>query len=129
MSKKILQEKFSNGTVIKAFLKPYDYILKIDNVNHYIKVLRVNRNSILSINSKYVWEVKTGKVSGINFKTTHKTRLDMKEFNKLSNKIIVFKNQPYKILKYINESEVIDISGTKDIFDIKIFNNIKEVIV
>ncbi|AIO18565.1 hypothetical protein KQ51_00685 [Candidatus Izimaplasma bacterium HR1] len=129
MSKKKLQSYFPNGKASKGFFKPYDYLLSNDDKDYYIKTLQVNENSILSINSKYVWEVKTGRISGINFKTSSKNLIDMKGFNELPNKIIVFKGEPYKILKYINESEVIDISNSKEINGIKIFNNIEEIII
>lgn len=127
MSKKILLENYPNATVKKVLFKSYNYVLTLNETVYYIKVLNVSKNNILSINSKYVWEIRTGKPNGISFKTSSKTMLDMTEFNELKNKIIVFKGKPYKVLKYINESEVVDISDNQEIFDIKIFNSIKKI--
>ena len=127
MSKKLLQEKFKDAIVQKALFKEYDYKIIKDNKTYHIKVLNVHSRTILSINSKYIWEIRLGKAVGLSFKTASTNRLNMSEFNKLSNKIIVFKSQPYKLLKYINESEVLDISGSSEIFDIKIFNQLKDV--
>lgn len=127
MSKKILQSKYPNSKISKTYFKPYDYTITKENTIHHIKVLNVTKNAILSINSKYVWEIRYGRPNGINFRTSSKVRLDMTDFNKLENKIIVFKDKPYKILKYINESEVVDISTSNEVFDIRIFNTLNEI--
>ncbi len=127
MSKRILQEMFPSAVVSKAFLKSYNYTIIVDGNTHYIKVLNVSKSNIISINSKFVWEIKTGKPNGINFKTHSKTMLDMTEFNRLNNQIVVFKGKPYKILKYINESEVIDISENSEVYGVKYYNSIKEI--
>jgi hypothetical protein len=127
MSKKILKAIFPEAQIKKVFFHTYDYDLIKDHEVFHIKILNVNKNTILSINSKFIWEIKTGKPSGISFKTTSSTLINLKEFNKKKNKIIVFKEKPYKILKYINESEVVNISNQKEINDIKIFNSFKEI--
>ena len=129
MIKKSLQEKFPGAKVRKVLFADYDFKLDFDNKTYHIKILNINRSTILSINSKIIWELNKGKAVGINFKTSSKTLIDMKPFNKLSNKILVFRNKPYKILKFINESEVVDISNSNEIFDILIFNSIKEMTV
>jgi Leucine-rich repeat (LRR) protein len=129
MSKKILQEKFPGATVKRILFKDHNFMVTLKDTTHHIKILNVNRSTILSINSKHIWEIKNGKTKGISFKESSRKLIDMKPFNKRSNRIIVFKKQPYKILKYINESEVVDISNTEDIFNIKIYNSFKEIIV
>ncbi len=126
MTKRQLQNKFSSALVTKGYFKPYQYILKMKDVQYHLKQLDVTKGTILSINSKHIWEIRKGIVDGIRFKTKTSTFLDMREYNKLPNKVILFKEKPFKILKYINESEVIDISNTNEIFDIKICNSIKE---
>jgi len=129
MSKKILKEKFPTAKIKKVLFGDCDYELSIDNITYHIKLLNVNKHTILSINSKHIWQVKIGKAIGINFKTSSSKLIDLKSFNKLPNKIICFKDEPYKILRFINESEVVDISDTKAISDIKIYNSLKEITV
>lgn len=126
MIKNTLQDRFPKATIKRVLFKDYNFIVTDNRKEYHIKILNVNKNSILSINSKHIWEIKKGKVNGIKFKTISKTLIDMRSFNKLSNKVILFRNKPYKILKFINESEVVDISDSKEIFDIKIYNSIKE---
>lgn len=128
MIKKYLLEKYPSAVLKKVFFKEYNYLVVHDKKEYHIKVLNVNKNTILSINSKYVWEITKGKVSGIRFSTISKTLIDMRVFNKFTNKIIIFKSTPYKILKIVNESEVIDISDTTQIFDINIYHSINEII-
>lgn len=127
MSKKIIQEKYPNAVVKKAFLKDYNFEVIIDGVSHYIKKLPISRNTILTINSKHIWNIKKGRADGVSFKTGSSTLIKINEFNKLTNKIIVFNSQPYKILKYLNESDIIDISNDTEINEIRIFNSFKKI--
>ncbi len=126
MSKKKIIEVLGNVEVKKAFFKEYDYIIFKDDKKYFVKVIRVNSSSILTINSKTMWEIKYGKHSGISFKTSSNVFVDLKKFSLLENKIIIFKEKPYKLLKYVNESELVDISENKKINDITIFNNIND---
>ncbi len=127
MSVKIIKQKYPTAVVKKTLFKDYNYSLYLDNTEYVILVMNVNKNSILSINSKHIWEIKQGRANGISFKTSSKSLIDMRSFNKYKNKIVVFKSKPYKILKYINENEVVDISLHSEINDIKIFNSIREI--
>ncbi len=126
MSKKKIIEVLGNVEVKKAFFKEYDYIIFKDDKKYFVKVIRVNSSSILTINSKTMWEIKYGKHSGISFKTSSNVFVDLKKFSLLENKIIIFKEKPYKLLKYVNESELVDISENKKINDITIVNNIND---
>ncbi len=112
----------------KSFFKPYNYIFN----NYHIKIISISEKQILTINSKYIWEIKSGKINGLSFKEISKQKIKLKLFLQYKNPIIVLKNKPYKIYQYINESEIIDISNTDSIYDIPIYigpnslNRIKE---
>jgi hypothetical protein len=110
----------------KIWFKPYNYILKTKGTQYYVKTLNITPKHILTINSKYIWELKFGKVNGSQFKTIYSSLINLKDFYQLQNLIIVFKGRPHKILKYLNESEVVDISNETIINNIKIFNNLSE---
>ena len=126
MSKRKINEILKDVEVKKAFLKDYDYLIMKDDKKYHLKIIKVNSSSILSINSKIIWEIKYGRHSGVSFKTSSNSFVDLKNFNTLDNKIIVFKSRPFKILKYLNESDLKDISGSKKINDIQIFNCLNE---
>ncbi|MCK5388515.1 MAG: hypothetical protein KAJ22_04455 [Candidatus Izimaplasma sp.] len=93
--------------------RSHDIILYLNKKKYYLKVVNISSNVLLSINSKFVWEVKKGKISGIRFIKYSSTLIDLKSFIKKENKIVVLTNRPYKILKQLNESDIIDVS-TKD---------------
>ena len=127
MGKAELLKKYPNGKLKKIRFKEYNYLFEQNGNTYYIKSLKAHSNTILSINSKYVWEIRYGKAVGINFKTARKERIDMREFQSLPNKIVLLQSKPYKILKYINESEVVDISDVKEIHDVKIIFELEEI--
>lgn len=114
-----------NASIKRVFFKPYNYVIEYSGQTYYVKQIKVHNNSILSINSKITWQIKYGKSDGVRFKTSSTELVDMSSFQKLQNKIVVFKDVPHKILKYINESDVIDISNEKEIHDIKIFPSLR----
>ena len=108
----------------RKYFKEYTYLAKIDDKQYYILCLPVTERSILTINSQYMWEIKYGKQDGVRFRTNKKMLVDLNEFQKFKNKIIVFKSKPYKMYKHVNESDIDDISGIEEVFGIKLFDSI-----
>lgn len=104
--------------VKSKFLGDYDFNVDGDNKSYHIKVLNITDNHQVTINSKLIWSLKKGKIKGIKFNTISSELLNLKEFNKLENKIIIMTNKPYKLLKALNESDL------KDISEEKVVNNI-----
>ena len=127
MSISILKNRFPNAVVKRVLFKEYQYKLIMDQLTYHIKVLPVSSNTILTINSKHIWNIKRGRADGVSFKTGSSTLIYLNEFNKLPNKIIVFKSKPYKLLKHLNESDIVDVSSSALIGDIKIFWNMKDI--
>lgn len=121
----ILQETFPHIKVKRVYFKEYSHVTEINHTQYHILVLPVTKNSILTINSQYMWEIKYGKQVGSRFNTTSTKLINLKNFQTLNNKMIVFKAQPYKIYKHINESDLIDISDSKEIFGITLFESLK----
>jgi hypothetical protein len=75
-----------------------------------------------------VWSLKKGKIKGIKFNTITSELLNLKEFNKFENKIIIMTNKPYKLLKALNESDLKDISNEKVVNNIFITSDIIELV-
>lgn len=123
MSKQIL---FPNATVKKGFLKPYTYQVTHQDKTYHILVLKVHRSKIVTVNSKYIWNIKSGSISGIHFKTSSSHLVSLKEFLALENPVIVFRSRPYKTLKYLNESDVIDISNESDVYGIPVYHSYED---
>lgn len=99
-------------------------------MNYHIKILNTNSNIQLTLNSKYVWALKKGKVSGIRFKGSSSTLLDVRNFMQKENRVVILTNKPYKILMYLNESDIKDVStrsvihDTKFIYDFRNLNSL-----
>lgn len=110
----------------KHFSMPYNYSIEAKGKTFYVKVLQTSANSQLTINSQSIWELVKGKVDGIRFKKTSSQMLNISHFMTLENKIVVLTNKPYRILKYLNESDVVDISKDESINGITIVKSIEE---
>ncbi len=122
---KNLKEKYEVKT---KYFKDYDLEVSNKSKTYYIKVLNISSNHQITVNSKLIWNIKKGKVDGIKFNTLDSVLLSLKEFNKLDNKIIIFTNKPYKLLKALNESDLIDISAESEINDIFITYDISKLL-
>jgi hypothetical protein len=114
------------GMVLKRkYFKEYTYLAMNGDEKQHILVLPVTSDSIVTINSQYVWEIKYGKQQGARFITRNKKLINLSKFMKLENKAICFKGKPYKILKHINESDIVDITDHDEIFGIQLFESMK----
>lgn len=116
-------EPVADMVLKRKFFKDYTYLAMRGDIKHHILVLPVTSNSILTINSKYHWEIKYGKQDGSRFVTRNSKLINLKNFMTLPNRIIVFKGKPHKILKHINECDIVDISESDEIFGIKLFDS------
>ena len=122
---KNLKEKYEVKT---RYFKDYDLEVSNKSKTYYIKVLNVSNNHQITVNSKLIWNIKKGKLDGIKFNTLDSVLLSLQEFNKLDNKIIMFTNKPYKLLKALNESDLIDISEESEINDIFVTYDISKLL-
>ena len=115
-------------TVQKGWFKPYSYAITCDGITHHVYLVPTHKGQLVTINSKYIWNIKTGKIDGARFTTSHVKVLELQAFLKLENPIIVLKKPPYKVLKYINESEVDDITTSLDAFGLTILPNTQKLL-
>lgn len=104
----------------------FDFEIITSTKSFHVKVLNITVNHQITINSKLIWDIKRGKIKGIKFNTISSELLNLKEFNKLENKIVFLTNSPYKLLKALNESDLKDISNELIVNDIFITSNILE---
>ena len=106
--------------ILKALKKEYvtkkrednshNIIILLNDKEIYVKIVSVSSNTIFSFNSKFMWEIKKGKVSGIRFIQHSSTLIKLKGFMQKENRVVILTNKPYKILKQINESDIEDVS-------------------
>jgi len=122
---KSLKKHFNVNT---KFFSDYDFEVESSSKTYFVKVLNITVNHQVTINSKTVWDLKKGVISGIRFKTVASSLVNLEEFNKLDNRIIVLTSKPFKVLKVLNESDLLDISNEKEVNDTFITSDIDELI-
>lgn len=119
MKKKEIKQLFKEYQIKKTKRLEFDYEFN----GSYIKLLNTNSNTQLTINSPTVYQIHTGKVDGIRFVRKNSVITRFKKTDKL---ILVLLNKPYRILKYINENEVVDISNEEIAHGIKMVSTINQ---
>jgi len=122
---KILKESFK---VTQMFFSECDF--KVDNGNDtfHVKVINVLSTHQVTVNSQDIWEIKKGRIKGIRFEAISSDIVNLSEFNKLDNKIIFLANKPFKLLKVLNESELLDISGKNEFDNMFVSSDILKII-
>ncbi len=115
-------------SVKKKWLGSYTYQVICDGITYHILVLPTHAQQLVTINSKSIWNIKTGRIDGARFAVSHVKSIHIDDFLRLENPIIVFKKMPYKVLKYINESDVVEITSTLDAYGLPIFSTTEAVV-
>ncbi|MCM1514789.1 MAG: hypothetical protein NC090_07355, partial [Anaeroplasma bactoclasticum] len=106
----------------------YDFCLEIHHSTYYIKFLILPSFSEIQINNKTTWEVKygAGKTPG---KVQPKKRFltEIVDFMKAdvastAQKVVIISPKPKKIVKYINESEIVFVKPTTDVYGARLID-------
>lgn len=122
---KTMKESF---VVNQMFFSDYDLKIINDNKQYHAKFIHTSPNHQIVINSNDIWEVKRGRLKGIRFETISSEIINFKEFNKLDNKIIIFSAKPNKVLKVLNESDLLDVSGERVYNDLFVSYDVSQII-
>ena len=122
--KKYLKKNYKTR---KKHNNSHDLIIRTRDCECHIKIMRTSSNTQVTINSKEIWEFKRGRVNGLRFKEYSKTLHDIGNFMELENNIIILTNKPYRIYKYVNESEVIDVSNELIVYNTSLISNLSDI--
>ena len=109
----------------KHFAKPYNYTIDSNDSTYYVKVMITSKNSQITINSKNIWEFAKGKIDGIRFMKKSAELVNLSDFMTLEKRIVIVSVEPYRVLKCLNESDVIDVSKDTEVYDTTIVKSIK----
>ncbi len=124
MTKRQLLKKIKSEYIVeKRKENSYDIVILLNGKKIYVKILNISLNTILSLNSKYVWELKKGKISGIRFITYSSNIINLKDFMKKENKVVILTKMPYKIFRQINESDIEDVTNEKLVNNVLLITN------
>lgn len=123
LTNEVIEELKKLGKLDKSSSKAYDYLLNFDDKKVYIKLIYLKGYHTLSINSKRHWQA--FKNSGHMLKTGGFENIR-------ANKVLLVFPPPKKVIKYINENEVVFVKYDEKVFDFHLFtskeiNNILDV--
>lgn len=104
----------------------YDFEITTKGRTFCIVFLKIGQNSQLTVNSKTHFEVSIGKRDGIRFIKRQSTLYDFRKFYTKKNKIVYMLGNPFRVLQYLNESDIIDITDKAIVHDYRLFRSIKD---
>ena len=109
-------------TQVKNLKKVYE--IKTNEKTYYIQLVIVPLNSRIQINNNITWELRTGGKDGIGDAPNKISRLtEIEKFMLTSfegKKIVVFLPNVKKIVKYINECEIVLVNETTNVYGAKV---------
>jgi len=120
--------KSNNYTIKKKILSSYDFDIITPENTYALKIINLTSNHLVTVNSPTVWQIKRGKISGLKFHALDSNLLNIKDFVMNEKKIVMFSEKPYKILKHINESDIVDVSNQDIVNDIFLTSSIEKVL-
>lgn len=105
----------------------FDIDLKINNRRFIIKVVIIPAYSEVQINNKATWEIKYGAGNTPGKVQPHKrylTEIIQFQNNEFidATKVIIFSPKPKKIVKYINECEIVFVNSKTDVYGSRIIS-------
>ena len=124
--KQLFKELKTQFDITKTKQKDYDFDLQIDDTLYKILVLKSSSNTQITINSVKIWEIARGTKNGIRFKKSVSNLYDITSFSQYENKIVFLTNPPYRVLRYLNESDIVIVQPNELVNGIRIINSINE---
>lgn len=102
--------------------KCYNQIIKNNNVTFLVKLIKIPEYAEIQINNKVTWEIKYGAGNTPGKAQPYKKMLkDISEFMNLETKeneikLVIAAPSPKKIVKYINECEIVFVTPYTDVY-------------
>ncbi|HHU80856.1 MAG: hypothetical protein ACOX40_03835 [Bacilli bacterium] len=116
----------NNSDIQLSNSKSYDFTLTINNEVYALKIVSIEKNSEITINNPVTWEMHFGGGEYIGKPYRHHRYLrEVVPFLKLkteAKKIVIVTPDAKRILKWINESEMIIVSPNQTIDGVRIMN-------
>lgn len=125
---KFLSENTENFTFTEAKGKPYHFDLMVNNHKYAIKIVHIPSFAEVQINDRLTWEVKYGAGDVPGRPQPNRKYLDeLRPFLKCNldldiQKVIILTPKAKKIVKYINECEIIFVTSKTDVYNVKVIN-------
>lgn len=111
--KNVLKDLKEIGTLNKSISKIYDYDLIIEEEKYFVKFIYTKKFRELSFNSNSHWQLKPHRKLQL---------IDPNGFDNLEgNKIIIVDGSFKKIVKYLNENEIVFVKPLEKCFTYNVF--------
>ncbi len=125
--KDIIKHLVENYNGKRARFSDYDVVFQKDGKEYYAKILQVSSSNQITINSTIIWEIKSGRISGVRYKATSSRMIDLSTFRRYENKVLLFTDTPYRVLKYLNESDLVDVSNEHNVHGIFYLDSVQKI--
>ena len=108
--------------------KEYDYVISNNSSSFIVKLIKIPEYSEIQINNKVTWEVKYGAGNKVGNAQPYKKYL--KEIEPFMNlvvdnsftKVVIATPKPKKMVKYINECEIVFVTPKTDVYGVKLIS-------
>jgi hypothetical protein len=124
--KKCIKELSKQYIVSKSKHKPIDIQIEIDGHTYNCIFLKVNPQTQVTFNSPIMLELAQGKVDGLRFKKKSSRLIDLSVCKHKDNCLLFLLDTPYRTLKYINESDIIDVSNQDKVHHFRVLHSKEE---
>lgn len=125
MKRKELLKYLKENHTVSNGRSPFQYQVEINNTVYNLLFIKTNEHKQVTINSPKVVEVASGKLDGVRYQKRSSIFYRWSDQNQ--HVLLCLSHSPYRILKYINENEVVDISSEKHIHNIQIIRSIHDI--
>ena len=108
--------------------KVYDYIIKNESTTFIAKLIKIPEYSEIQINNKTTWEIKYGAGNTVGKAQPYKKYLkEIVPFMNLDvensiTKVVIATPKPKKMVKYINECEIVFVNPHTDVYGVKLIS-------
>lgn len=108
--------------------KVYDYIIKNESTTFIAKLIKIPEYSEIQINNKTTWEIKYGAGNTVGKAQPYKKYLkEIEPFMNLDvensiTKVVIATPKPKKMVKYINECEIVFVNPHTDVYGVKLIS-------
>ncbi len=125
--RKIKKELMTHYNIKNTKNKFYDFLMENKNQTYAVKIIKTRKTTLLTFNSNKVLEIAQGTLDGLKYKKKSYELLSLDYSDEYQNKILLCTEKPYKILKYLNESDIEDVSAAKIVHHFFVCDTLSEV--
>jgi DNA helicase TIP49 (TBP-interacting protein) len=126
--RKLYKELSAHFKVEKRLHSSGDFVVVVEDKEIVIKMIKVPRNAQVTFNSKRIVEVASGYLNGIRYMKKNVSLIDLDDLYESRDVVLLFSMKPFRVLKYLNESDIEDVSDKNQIHGYNVFYDMSMVV-